>query len=69
MAPVKQALLGALFAASSAAVDIIVSSSGGNETSGHQYGFLHEVSNLSEYVYGLAVRTRPLKAHNPLPIL
>lgn len=25
------------------AVDITVKSSGGNETSGHQYGFLHEV--------------------------
>lgn len=45
MAPLVQTLLALTCVASSAAFDIKVSSSGGNATSGHQYGFLHEVDN------------------------
>jgi alpha-L-arabinofuranosidase len=33
--------------ATTLAVDITVASSGGNATSGHQYGFLHEVRRVN----------------------
>jgi len=36
-------ILVAVLAASAVALEIKVAASGGNETSGHQYGFLHEV--------------------------
>lgn len=41
----KLAVLAATQFLSALAVDISVGSSGGNATSGHQYGFLHEVSS------------------------
>lgn len=43
----KSVVVAAAHILSVLAVDITVSSSGGNATSGHQYGFLHEVSTPS----------------------
>ena len=38
------ALAAAVAAVSATSIDIAVKASGGNATSGHQYGFLHEAS-------------------------
>lgn len=43
MVSLKSAVLAASYMAACIAVEIKVASSGGNATSGHQYGFLHEV--------------------------
>lgn len=43
MVSLKSAILAATYAVSAAAVDVSIKASGGNATSGHQYGFLHEV--------------------------
>lgn len=46
MVSLKSAILAATYAVAAAAVDITVKATGGNATSGHQYGFLHEVCTL-----------------------
>lgn len=50
------AALAACAAAPALAVDVTVSAEGGNATSGHQYGFLHEVNALP-----LSPTSRPLR--------
>lgn len=47
MVMLKQVLVGLLATTAVAAVDIAVSSRGGNDTSGYRYGLLHEVRHHS----------------------
>ncbi|KAL2888224.1 aspartate-semialdehyde dehydrogenase-like protein [Ceratocystis lukuohia] len=58
------------FVASVAAVDITVSSSGGNKTSGHQYGFLHEDINNSGDggIYAELIRNRAFQFSDAFPV-
>lgn len=52
MLQLKSVVLAA-YAATAVAVDITVKATGGNATSGHQYGFLHEVrlSSSASFLY------------------
>ncbi|KKA29147.1 hypothetical protein TD95_003533 [Thielaviopsis punctulata] len=56
--------------ASVAAVDITVSSSGGNSTSGHQYGFLHEDINYSGDggIYAELIQNRAFQYSERYPV-
>ncbi|ROT42655.1 glycoside hydrolase [Sodiomyces alkalinus F11] len=67
----KSALAAAALAVSSAAAwDIKVSSSGGNATSGHQYGFLHEDINNSGDggIYAELIRNRAFQYSEAYPV-
>lgn len=59
MVPFKLAALVASSIVTCTAGEIYVASSGGNATSGHQYGFLHEVRASYNMTYLVA------KANNP----
>ncbi|CAJ2500141.1 Uu.00g029940.m01.CDS01 [Anthostomella pinea] len=63
------ALAGALAVPLTAAVEISVSSEGGNATSGHQYGFLHEDINNSGDggLYAELVRNRAFQVSETFP--
>lgn len=50
MVSLKAFLVAAAQVLSVAAIDIKVKSSGGNATSGHQYGFLHEVQSPGHHL-------------------
>ncbi|EGY18580.1 alpha-N-arabinofuranosidase A [Verticillium dahliae VdLs.17] len=70
MAPLKQMLLALACVASSVAFDITVASSGGNATSGHQYGFLHEDINNSGDggIYAELIRNRAFQFSDRYPV-
>ncbi|QBZ62022.1 hypothetical protein PoMZ_10896 [Pyricularia oryzae] len=70
MLSVTRLLTAALVVSSAAAVDIQVKATGGNQTSGHQYGFLHEDINYSGDggVYAELIRNRAFQGdpeHHP----
>ncbi|EFQ31294.1 alpha-L-arabinofuranosidase [Colletotrichum graminicola] len=70
MVSLKSAFLAATYAVSAAAVDITVKSSGGNATSGHQYGFLHEDINNSGDggIYAELIRNRAFQYSDEFPV-
>ena len=70
MVSLKWAITLTACVACTAAVDITVGSSGGNETSGHQYGFLHEDINNSGDggIYAELVRNRAFQFSEEYPV-
>ncbi|KAK1967177.1 alpha-L-arabinofuranosidase [Colletotrichum eremochloae] len=70
MVSFKSAFLAATYAVSAAAVDITVKASGGNATSGHQYGFLHEDINNSGDggIYAELIRNRAFQYSEEFPV-
>ncbi|KAF4920880.1 Alpha-L-arabinofuranosidase A [Colletotrichum viniferum] len=70
MVSLKSAILAATYAVSAAAVDITVKATGGNATSCHQYGFLHEDINNSGDggIYAELVRNRAFQYSDRFPV-
>ncbi|KAF5011306.1 hypothetical protein FDECE_2556 [Fusarium decemcellulare] len=70
MVSLKSILAAAACAATAGAVNIKVESSGGNATSGHQYGFLHEDINNSGDggIYAELIRNRAFQYSKKYPV-